>query len=354
MNITIPMLALTPHGGGRVLVEIANALARRGDMVKVIVSNYRGSMPFVFDERVQVKKIGPESSSKLLCLISFLMLSPFYLAGSNIIANHFLTVPPSWVAQALGGKYIYLVQDIEHRFFTRPSQWPLRVLCNWTYRRGRLVAANAYLAGQLSVYNQVLLTLRLGVSRIFFAHPAAEAVKRFDVVYFLRAQPHKRLDRFTSILRQLAAKKIKVLCISQDKVLLEAFEGQAETLMPANDTQLVDAIDSGKIMLLTSEHEGFALPPLEGMARGLPAVMYECGGPGVYSTDGVNAFIVPGDGDEDLSAFAVVERIERLLQSDTLLKDMSASARRVAADFRLDQAVDDFVIYLARYFHDKR
>lgn len=348
------MLALTPHGGGRVLVEMANALARRGDRVKVIVSNYRGSMPFVFDERVQIKKIGPVSSSKLVCLVAFLLLSPFHMAGANIIANHFLTVPPSWCAQLLGARYIYLVQDIEHRFFTRPGQWPLRILCRWTYRRGRLVAANDYLAQQLVIYDKVLLTLRLGVSEVFFTQPTARGEKRFDVVYFLRAQAHKRLDRFKLILQKLSAKNISVLCISQDTALLNEFKSLAGTIAPADDAQLVDAIDTAKIMLLTSEHEGFALPPLEGMARGLPAVMFECGGPSVYSTNGVNAFLVAGDGNEELGVLAIVERIESLLTSDALLDVMSANARQVAANFRLDRAVGDFIVYLERYFHAKR
>ncbi len=353
MNIKIPMLALTPHGGGRVLVEIANALARRGDLVTVIVSNYSGTMPFVFDERVAVRKIGPASSNKLICLLAFLLLSPFHMVRSNIIANHFLTVPPSWFAQLFGSRYIYLVQDIEQRFFTKPGLWPLRVLCRWTYRRGRLVAANAYLAGQLKSYNQVLLTLRLGVSNAFFAHPAVRADKQYDLVYFLRAQPHKRLDRFEMILQKLAERGIKVLCISQDTALLQAYAGRTATIAPADDGQLIDAIDSARVMLLTSEHEGFALPPLEGMARGLPAVMYECGGPSVYSTDGVNALIVPGDGHEVAGVAMIVERIADLLASPSRYADMSANAQRVAAEFKLDNAVNDFVIYLEQYFDAK-
>lgn len=354
MKIIIPSLAMTPHGGGRVLVEIANSLTKRGHHVTIVTSKYPGSTPFALDERVVIKKIGPSTSNKVICLLAFLLLSPFHMAGRNIIANHFLTVFPSWFARIFRSHYIYLVQDIEYRFFTKPKHWLLRALCRWTYKKGNLVAANAYLASQLKNYNNLLLTLRLGISKSFFKKEASTAAKQYEVVYFLRSQPHKRLDRFKDILKKLSAQNIKVLCISQDIELLATFKGMTETIAPANDSELIDAIDSAKIMLLTSEHEGFALPPLECMARGLPAVMYECGGPSVYSQEGVNAFIIADHGDREASSSAIVDRIATLLESKELYYNMSENSRRIAAGFRLDNAVDEFVSYMEHYFDNKR
>lgn len=346
MNIKIPILALTPHGGGRVLVEIANALVQKGWNVTVITSKYFGTMPFIFDEHVIVKKIGPASSNKLICLLSFLLLAPFYLIRSKIIANHFLTVIPSWIsATFFGSQYLYLVQDIEHRFFYKKLLWPLKVICKWTYRRGRLVAANSYLSSELNQYNKVLFTLSLGVSNVFFITSEKKSNKIYDVVYFLRKQSHKRIDRFDQILDVLAKRNISVLCISQDIDLLDSYAKKATVIKPDSDVQLIDFIDKARILLLTSDHEGFALPPLEGMARGLPSVMYECGGPGVYATHGENSFIVT-----DGQSKTALSYIEKLLNEKDCYLAMSKNAKETAIRFSLDKAVDEFTNYIGKKF----
>lgn len=348
MNIKIPILALTPHGGARVLVAIANSLVEQGWDVTVVTSNYIASMPFAFDARVRIQYIGWRSRSKALALMSFLLAAPFYLSRSKIIANHFLTVVPSWIAAVLfGSHYIYLVQGVEHKFFIKKIQWPLRAVCKWTYRRGRLVAANSYLATELVKFNQVLLTLNLGVSQSFFSTPpATDSRKQWDVVYFLRRQPIKRVDRFDQMLPSLKAKGLSVLCISQDVELLQSYSDRADGLTPASDAELIHAIDAAKVLLLTSEHEGFALPPLEAMARGVPSVMYECGGPGVYATHGVNALIVTDDKSDTAVAY-----IEQLARDETRYAPMSKNAKITAQKFQLDNAVGEFTRFLKTHFH---
>jgi glycosyltransferase involved in cell wall biosynthesis len=347
MNVKIPILALTPHGGARVLVAIANSMVEQGWDVTVVTSNYAASMPFTFDAKVKVKKVGWHSNNKALSLLGFLLLAPFYMVRSKIVANHFLTVLPSWIATVLfGSRYIYLVQGVEHRFFLRKLQWPLRTICKWTYRRGRMVAANTYLAAELSKFNPVLLTLNLGVSEAFFAPPPANETRKIhDVVYFLRRQPIKRVDRFDEMLPALAAKGFRVLGISQDTDMLREYSGRVAGCTPANDAELISAIDSAKILLLTSEHEGFALPPLEAMARGLPSVMYECGGPGVYATHGSNALIITDD-----RSSTAVEYVEKLITDEAMYRQMSDSAKNTAQKFRLDVAVAEFTRFLEKYF----
>jgi glycosyltransferase involved in cell wall biosynthesis len=346
MNIKIPILALTPHGGGRVLVQIANNLAERGFNVSVITSNYPGNMPFIFDGSVNVRRIGPNSSSKSICSLFFLLLAPFYMTNSIIIANYFLTVIPSWIASCfLNSQYLYLVQDIEYRFFPKKSHWLLRAICKWTYRRGHLVAANSYLSSELTQYNEVLSTLALGVSPVFFDKPNVTNRKVFDLIYFLRGQQHKRIDRFDQLLPSLAEKNINILCISQDIELLESYSNRVATFAPENDAQLIDAMDSAKILLLTSEHEGFALPPLEGMARGIPSVMFECFGPSAYATHGENCFIVT-DGQCDTA----LSYIEKLVSDGSCYNTMSLKAKETATHFKLDDAVNAFSNYMEDKF----
>jgi glycosyltransferase involved in cell wall biosynthesis len=349
-EIKIPVLALTPHGGARVLVAIANALSVNGWKVTIVTSNYKTAMPFEFDNDVVIKKLGPPSSSKALCVLLFMLFAPFYLIRSNIIANHFLTVVPAWLATTfLGARYVYLVQGVEERFFLKRSQAPLRALCRWTYRRGRLVAANKYLAAQISEYRPVLLSLNLGIARSFFApqeKPAPE--KLYDVVYFMRGQPVKRLDRFDAILDGLLTRGKRVACVSQDLELLAGYRDRVVALTPRDDAELVAILDRSRLLLLTSEHEGFALPPLEAMARGIPAVLYECGGPGVYVRDLENAFVV-----KDGEAGTALSCIDLLLEGGERYNYMSEQARVTANAFKLDSAVNVFVNFVNGYFNVK-
>jgi glycosyltransferase involved in cell wall biosynthesis len=345
MNITIPALALTAHGGGRVLVQIANHLVGRGFNVSVITSGYPGKMPFIFDKRINVIRIGPSSNSKIICSFFFLLLAPFYLGNSLIIANYFLTVIPSWIADRFfKARYVYLVQDIEYRFFHKKIYWPLRAICRWTYRRGNIISANSYLTSELRKYD-VQLTLSLGVSCAFFNKANISKGKMYDIVYFLRGQCHKRIDRFDELLSVFAKKNISVLCISQDIELLESYSSKVKTLSPINEEQLIDAIDNSRILLLTSEHEGFALPPLEAMARGVPSVMFECGGPSTYAIHGENCFIVT-----DGQCNTALSFIEKLIADVFYYETMSAKAKATAKKFKLEEAVNEFSNYLKNKF----
>src|SRR5690625_7346132 len=69
-------------------------------------------------------------------------------------------------------------------------------------------------------------------------------------------------------------------------------------------------MDRCRIFLLASEHEGFALPPLEAMARGLAVVTFPAGGPSVYVKKDVHAAVV-----SDCSAQTAAAISEELLSS---------------------------------------
>lgn len=341
-QFAIPMLGLTPHGGNRILVEIANNLVSRGYSVTIITPNRASRMPYVLDERVLVKKIGPSINSKILLFIIYLFVSPLYLKNKTILANQFLTVLPSWVASHIfHSKYVYFVQGIEYRVYKGKLFGVLKAVCEWTYRKGQIVAANSYLASELENYNKVLLTLKLGVSSKFFSTPKILDSKEFDVIYFLRREKYKRIDRFNALLPFFIKNDVRVLCVSQDSDLLDSYSNRAATLCPKNDEELINALDKSRVLLLTSDHEGFSLPPLEAMARGLPSVMYECGGPKVYAVHEKNCLIVT-----DSQESSAVKYIEKLLTDKVFYSELSKAGFDTASRFKLDGAINVFVEYL--------
>ena len=69
-------------------------------------------------------------------------------------------------------------------------------------------------------------------------------------------------------------------------------------------------------------------PPIEAMAAGVPVVSTRTGGTPEYVVDGTTGLLVdPGDSGQLAAA------IVRLLENDDLRRDMSAAARKHAANF---------------------
>jgi len=344
-KIVIPTPGLTSHGGVRILVDIANKLVDRGCDVTIYVPNRPTTMPYILNDRVVVKKIGVYTENRICAGVIFLISLPWHLVRCNILANQFSTVFPAWfAARVLRAKYVYFVQDIEYRFYKGRFYGVIKFLCEWTYRRGHMIAANSYLASELIKYREVLLTAQLGISEKFFSVPCASSVKEYEIVYFLRGEQHKRIDRFNALLPFFIAKNFRVLCVSQNLELLSTYSDRVTTLCPRNDEDIIVALDKSKILLLTSEHEGFALPPLEAMARGLPSVIFECGGPVVYARHEYNCVIV-GDGKEQTA----LQYTERLLMDKYLYAELSKNAFITASQFKLDDALNSLADYLMEF-----
>lgn len=92
-----------------------------------------------------------------------------------------------------------------------------------------------------------------------------------------------------------------------------------------------EMLDSS-IFVSTSRHEGFSLVILEAISCGLPVVTYSfpCG-PKDILQDGINGFLVPP---EDESALA--EQISRLIQDESLRKQIGVAAKQRSKDFEIE------------------
>ncbi len=339
-RIVIPVINLSWHGGVRVLVQIANHLARDGRLVEFLVSRNRVDTPFQIVEGVKIKHVGLHTGFKLIDYAAFLLCVPF-VAGRNavLLANFFVTYYPVRLAALLTRvSYVYFVQDIESKY-SPPFGILLNPLCRFTYRDRRIIAANAYLQDRLKAeFGATSRTMGVGPGREFFDTPL-HLEKRYDIIYFPRREAWKGLDRFRRFL-QINEGRCSCLCVSQDEELRKAIEGTDVTFVkPKDDEELIRAIDSAKVVLLTSYHEGFSLPPLEGMARGLPAVLYRCGGPELYIDDGSNGLYI--DAEDRLP-----ETISSLVNDSERYRRMSQNARKTAEVYRMDQSLQRMAQYL--------
>jgi glycosyltransferase involved in cell wall biosynthesis len=327
------MISISWHGGTRVLVQIANHLAGLGHEVVVLVARSRCNTPFQFKAGVTVKNVGIHTGLKWIDYPIYLVCAPFHMHGNAVcLANFFVSYYPVRLAALIKRlPYLYFVQDIESKY-PLPSGAILNLLCNWTYRDKRIIAANVHLKDRLlAEFGTASRNISVGPDRIFYEFPA-DKNKKYDVVYFLRGEPWKGLDRFQRFLA-LARGRLSCLCVSQDEKLISSLPvHDAVFCKPRDDKELVECIDSARVLLLTSYEEGFALPPLEGMARGLPTVLYRCGGPDQYVVSGSNALYVRDESE-------AVRVIEALVNDSERYERMSRAATATAREYKMDQSL---------------
>ncbi|GEM_PF-1474124 len=339
VNISIPFVGLSSHGGIRILVQFANIAAKAGHKVSFYYPRGKSSHVYRIDERVELVEVGPRIRNKFVGWVVFGCIFPFVNKGDLIVANHFVTYYPSVFARRKK-KVVYLVQDIEFRFYPWLLSKIAYLICRGSYRSDQMFAANKYLYEELKAFGSPRGCLDYGIDPIFIKQPLTSvpaAEKSFDVIYFLRREFHKRRGRFEKILPGLLEKGYKVVCVSQDQSLLDEFAQrfEVEVRKPANDLDLVACMDSARVMVLTSDHEGFALPPLECMARKIPVIVYDCGGPRDYAVHGENALVLENDDSAPL-----LETIELLLEDGALYARLAENARKTAEryDVELDLA----------------
>lgn len=334
LHIAIPMLSARWHGGARVLLQAANYCVSRGHRVTILCPRGHYTSNYELDSRVAVRHLGSRTGWKLLDYIGFLVAVPFTLPrDATAVANFFVTYLPVRLAALFRGvPYVYLVQDIESKYHGLKG-WILNQVCRATYADRHIIAANGHLAERLGrEFGRRCQCIQVGPAEIFYRRPATRT-KEFDVIYFLRRESWKGLDRFRRFVA-LWGRRAAILCVSQDELLLA--DVRAEGLVcrkPANDEELVDCIDSARVLLYTSYKEGFALPPLEAMARGVPAIMYRCGGPDIYVRHGVNSLYVQDETE-------AVQAVLRLIESRATYDSLSAAAVTTAAQYRMEEGLE--------------
>lgn len=340
-KIFIPVLGLTNHGGLRVLCQMANMLVTKGYDVSFLLPKGRMEHVFNIDSRVSLKQIGFETKNKYLAWMLFCLISPFYMRKGLIIANFFITVYPSLLAKIIWRDIdiVYFIQDIEYLFRSGFVRIIAKGLCLFSYKSPKLipVAANPYLYKKLIEITPRLEVFKLGIDDSFIDTPILNNKKKYDVVYFLRDDLRKRLDRFERLLNYFASDGVKVICISQSTELLEKYRHRvANVAKPKNDLELISYIDSAKVMLLTSEQEGFSLPPLECMARGVVPVLFACGGPEIYAKHGKNSFVIEPDNYDSMRM-----TINRLLTTSEF-NTISEQCIETSKNYRMSLSLDLF------------
>lgn len=337
-NLFIPMLSIGPHGGNRVLLEIANSMSKQGLSVTILTSKIDNNMVYDIDDDIDVVEMFPRVPFKYLRWFLFLSVAWIFMRKGKVLANHFLTAYPSKLSQLIfKTDFIYFIQDIEFEFYKKYRVFGsvLKLLCIFTYRFGNIISANPYLTNRLSEYANVEYDFNLGVRKNCDSYDILLREKKYDIVFFMRSELHKGLDRFIDIYK--CNPELNYLCITQDEKLKSTYSDMSgiSIISPKSDSELYQYLASSKALLLTSYHEGFALPPLEAMSVGTPLIYYPSGGPGVYSNEN-NSIAIQRTSDFILAFNEIVSNYQ----------NYSKASLKTANLFDLDKSLKNLYCYI--------
>ena len=99
-----------------------------------------------------------------------------------------------------------------------------------------------------------------------------------------------------------------------------------------------DAYLGSSVFALPSRFEGFGLVIIEAMSCGLPVVAFDCeNGPRNILTDGENGYLIPSF---DVDAYA--EKLIRLIQNETLRREIGANARKSSQRYAIDDIANQW------------
>ncbi len=172
-----------------------------------------------------------------------------------------------------------------------------------------------------------------------------------------RLEPQKRLDHavaaFAQVLESIPDARLEIHGAGSRRAELVteiARRGLSRSVtLLGFDPHARQALWRSSAFLMTSQFEGYPLATLESFSHGCPVVSYDIKyGPREQITDGVDGFLVP---DGDISGLA--DRVVRLLESPTLVRDMGVAARKKAAAHGADRFLQDWTSVLSAVVDQK-
>lgn len=354
-RVTIPVGSFHISGGVKVLVLLANAMARRGRKVLFLAPDYGAECPFPLEPGVSVRTIscGPRFLPKEVRQIFYYLTLCVISARETdmILPNYYLTAYCAYISGLLQRRkpeilwYLQAYEAGSHgtladagpvsRFFRYhlaklSYRLPVRIFCvsNWVKERiGRPDAKVAYPPA-----------LNLAVFKPSDRRPTIEG-SVLTVGTIGRRGATKGYGNFLKTISLIASERILVLVASPaaEEVPLPP-NVPAERVHATTEEQMAAFYNRCDLFVLTSLMEGFPLPPLEAMACGCTVVVTACGGVSEYARDKVNCLVVPPD---DPSWMA--KQIRRLFRNPALRAALAEEGVRSVHAYGREELAGQFL-----------
>ncbi len=183
----------------------------------------------------------------------------------------------------------------------------------------------------------------LGIPRVQFESSAREryqlANEDFVLITVGRLVSRKGVEQLIELMRRMADTRIKLVVVGggpkkEELEELSVQRGVRERVLftgQASDEDKVNLLACADLYVSTSQHEGFGLVFLEGMAAGLPVVCYDHGGQTDFVANDENGYLVELN---DLTTFE--SRIRQLLSDRQLKERLSAGSLSTVEEYFID------------------
>jgi GT2 family glycosyltransferase/glycosyltransferase involved in cell wall biosynthesis len=313
-------------GGHRDIFEHLNRLLDRGHEVALYTL---GDPPDWFELRAPVHSF--EFYDELIDALADL--------DAIKVATWWNTAAPVWRASVLHGIPVYFVQDIETSYY--PDDESTRHAVLDSYRpEFRYMTISSWNRERLRELGLDAELIPPGIDLETF-RPLEGVERSSDMVLALgRSNPLKNLPLTLDAWRALPEPRPQ-LCLFGIEPELATDPGMRYVESPS-DEQVAELLAQATVLVQTSTHEGFCLPPLESMATGGAVLCTDAHGNRDFCVDGENCLM------PDPNPGAVSEALARLLGDPQLRERLGQAGIQTAREYAWERRIDALERFLDR------
>lgn len=174
----------------------------------------------------------------------------------------------------------------------------------------------------------------------------------FVLITVGRLVTRKAVDKLLGIVARTDSENLKLLVLGggpeaenlQAQAQLLKLDDRVKFMGHVTDEEKIGLLNTADVYVSTSQHEGFGLVFLEGMAAGLPVVCYDHGGQTDFVLDGKNGFIVSLNDEQTFQ-----NSIERLHNDRDLHAELSKNNLESIENYFIDKCAADYEEMFRKY-----
>jgi glycosyltransferase involved in cell wall biosynthesis len=253
------------------------------------------------------------------------------------VATWWNTASPVWLSSVTRGIPVFFVQDIETSYYPHSAAMRAHVLGSYRHEF-RYMTISGWNRDRLAELGLSAAMVPPGIDLETF-RPMPDVRRRDDMLLALgRTNPLKNLPLTIDAWRALGGERPELVLFGIEPELGPKYE--ATYVERPSDEGVNELFNQATVLVQTSTHEGFCLPPLEAMATGAAVVCTDAHGNRDFCIDGENC-LMPEPTVESVSG-----AIGRLLEDPDMRERLGAAGIRTAADYTWEKRIEELEGFL--------